>query len=120
MPATRADDVKKALRKHADPKKARLLQGFFKTGPGEYGEGDVFIGVMVPQTRAVAHRFLDLPFREIAKLMASKVHEERLAAILMLVERYKKGNDEEKKLIVRRYLSHARRPLGPQDRRSLS
>lgn len=103
-----AGNVKKTLHAHANPTKAKLLQGFFKTGPGEYGEGDVFIGVMVPQTRAVARAYIDLPFAEIDELFSSKIHEERLCAILLLVDRYTKGDDRERGRIVRYYLAHAR------------
>lgn len=102
-----AAQVKRALRAHADPAKAKLLQGFFKTGPGEYGEGDVFIGVTVPQTRAVVRRFHDLPFPEIAFLLASKVHEERLAAVLLLVRRFERGDGTERKSIMDFYLAHS-------------
>jgi 3-methyladenine DNA glycosylase AlkD len=65
------------------------LQRFFKTGPGEYGEGDVFIGVRVPATRAVVKRFRDLEFAEIEALLDDPEHEHRLAAALLLVQRYR-------------------------------
>ena len=63
---------------------AVFLQRFFKTGPGQYGEGDVFIGVRVPATRAVAKRFADLPLHEIEVLLDSEVHEHRLAGLIIL------------------------------------
>ena len=76
-----------ALRRYAKPRKAKLLGGFFKTGPGQYGEGDRFLGVMVPQTRAVAKLYRALPFPEVSKLLHSPWHEDRLLALLVLVDR---------------------------------
>lgn len=83
MSATDAD-VKAALAELGDPNGAAQLQRFFKTGPGEYGEGDVFIGVRVPATRSVAKAFADLPLDEIDGLLDSEVHEHRLAALIIL------------------------------------
>ncbi|AXK87653.1 3-methyladenine DNA glycosylase AlkD [Nocardia farcinica] len=83
-----AEQVRAALAEVADPADAVHLQRFFKTGPGEYGEGDVFLGVRVPATRAVAKRFADLPLDEIDALLDSAVHEERLAGLLILNLRY--------------------------------
>jgi 3-methyladenine DNA glycosylase AlkD len=81
---TTAAEVQEALAAVADPDDAVFLQRFFKTGRGEYGEGDVFIGVRVPQTRAVAKRFVDLPLTEVRVLLDSPIHEHRLAALLLL------------------------------------
>src|SRR5690606_24092822 len=83
-----AEDVRAALATHADPADAQHLQRFFKTGPGEYGEGDVFLGVRVPATRKVAKQFADLPLDGIDELLDSPVHEERLAALLILNARF--------------------------------
>ncbi len=79
------------LKSKANPKKARILQGFFKTGKGEYGEGDVFLGIVVPETRKIAGRYKDLGFRDLRELLKSKIHEERLLALLILVDKYEKG-----------------------------
>ncbi|MFC4375724.1 DNA alkylation repair protein [Nocardia halotolerans] len=79
-----ADQVRAALAEVADPADARQLQRFFKTGPGEYGEGDVFLGVRVPATRKVAERFAALPLDQVDDLLHSPVHEERLAALIIL------------------------------------
>ena len=83
-----AADVQQALAEVADADDAVFLQRFFKTGPGEYGEGDVFIGVRVPQTRAVAKRFPGLTLDEVERLLASEVHEHRLAGLIILVSRF--------------------------------
>ncbi|MEO7016397.1 MAG: DNA alkylation repair protein [Leifsonia sp.] len=82
-PATAAD-VKTALAELADPEDAVLLQRFFKTGPGQYGEGDVFIGVRVPQIRVVAKRFAELPLGDVGELFDSSIHEHRLAGLIIL------------------------------------
>jgi 3-methyladenine DNA glycosylase AlkD len=99
-----AGDIRKELQRLADPEKAAILQRFFKTGPGQYGEGDTFIGVMVPQSRQVAKRFNDLALEEIRDLLYSDVHEERLVALLILVQKYAKLQDKEK--IVKFYLDN--------------
>ena len=73
--------------------KATELQRFFKTGPGEYAEGDVFIGVVVPQTRKVASRYSDLTLTEIEKLTNSPIHEVRLCGLIILTNQFKKSRD---------------------------
>ena len=79
-----AAQVRAALADAADPAYAVQARRFFKTGPGEYGAGDVFLGVRVPATRAIVRRFADLPFGEIEILLDSEIHEERLAGLLIL------------------------------------
>jgi len=81
---TTADEVKAALAAVASADDAVFLQRFFKTGPGQYGEGDVFIGVRVPATRAVMKRFPGLPLEQIGILLESEVHEHRLAGLIAL------------------------------------
>jgi 3-methyladenine DNA glycosylase AlkD len=71
-----------------DPQDAAFLQRFFKTGPGEYGEGDVFVGVRVPATRAIVKRFERMPLAEASALLESPVHEHRLAALLVMVRQF--------------------------------
>jgi 3-methyladenine DNA glycosylase AlkD len=83
-----AQHVAQALAEVASAADASFLQRFFKTGKGQYGEGDVFIGVRVPATRAVARRFADLPLDEADVLLDSPVHEHRLAALVILVARF--------------------------------
>ena len=80
-----ANDIQARLRSLGNPKDATFLAGFFKTGPGQYGEGDVFIGVRVPAIREVAKEFKGLPLAEVECLLHSPIHEERLAALVILV-----------------------------------
>jgi 3-methyladenine DNA glycosylase AlkD len=82
---------------HALARKGRSadLAYFYKTGPGEYGEGDVFIGVIVPDTRLVAKKYIDLPFAELEKVINSPIHEERLCGLIILTLRYKRDKDEQ-------------------------
>ena len=104
----KAADVRKELKSMADPDKAAILQRFFKTRPGQYGEGDIFIGVMVPQSRQVTKKFSQLPLGEVRTLLYSRIHEERLVALLILVWRYSSASisREEKEEIVKFYLDN--------------
>jgi len=98
--------AKTALKKYADKEKARILQRFFKTGPGEYGEGDIFTGVTVPNTRKVAKQFQQLSIPDTIKLLKSPVHEERLLSLLILVQKYKTHDPLIKNKIFTLYLKH--------------
>jgi len=82
-------DVISVLNKKASKNKAKLLMRFFKTGEGQYGEGDVFLGVTMPEERKVAKEFTDLPIGEVKKLLKSKYHECRMVALLILIQKYK-------------------------------
>jgi 3-methyladenine DNA glycosylase AlkD len=94
----------------ANPEKARFLQGFFKTGKGQYAEGDVMLGIVVPLTRDIVKRSPQLPFNEIEILLDSEYHEARLAGLLFLVKQFKKSKTEkEKKEIFDFYLKNARK-----------
>ena len=97
--------IKKQLTQLAKKEKAEILQRFFKTGPGEYGEGDVFIGVKVPDLRKVAKDFHDIAIKDVIILLESAIHEERLLALLILVSKYVKGNETAKKEIYELYLN---------------
>jgi len=102
------ENVQNKLRTLADFEKAAILQRFFKTGKGQYGEGDIFLGIIVPNTRKIAKQFRDLPLSEIKKLLYSKIHEERLCTLLILVEKYTMVNLEEKEKIFDFYIKHAK------------
>jgi 3-methyladenine DNA glycosylase AlkD len=97
--------IKKRLKQLANKEKAKILQRFFKTCPGEYGEGDVFIGVKVPDLRKVAKDFHDIAIKDVIILLESAIHEERLLALLILVSKYVKGNETAKKEIYKLYLN---------------
>lgn len=97
------------LKRLRNPAKAKLLSGFFKTGKGEYGEGDVFLGITVPLQRQVAMRYWkEAGLGEIGALLKSKIHEHRLTALLMLVKKYENaGTESERKSMFDFYLSHS-------------
>jgi 3-methyladenine DNA glycosylase AlkD len=96
----------KRLRRFASAQDAKFIQGFFKTGLGEYGEGDQFIGVRVPILRRLAKEFRSLPLREVTALLHSPIHEERLLALLILVDAYHRGNESDRAAIFRLYLDN--------------
>ena len=104
------NEVKQDLKKLADPKKAAVLRRFFKTGKGEYGEGDEFIGVKVPDQRQVAKKYQDEDLNTVQKLLDSKTHEHRLTGLLILVRQYERARrhkDEEEMLgLVNFYLAN--------------
>ena len=83
------------LKNKKDEKRAKILSGFFKTGKGEYGEGDLFLGITVPVQRKIAGRYTSLNLEDINKLLESKVHEHRLVALMILVDKFAKTNDKE-------------------------
>src|ERR1035437_7735365 len=102
-------EIKKDIKKNANPQKAVLLQRFFKTGPGDYGEGDRFLGIMVPVQRSIAKKYKELSLKEIKELLHSKFHEERLIALFILVEQFKKGDEQKKEDIFTFYHLHRKR-----------
>lgn len=102
-------EIQQELEQYIDPVKREYLPNFFKTGKGQYGEGDKFLGIVVPNTRIVAKRHKDVPFEVMAELLQSEWHECRLCALLMLVERFKKYDEKGKKEIFDFYLSQTAR-----------
>jgi 3-methyladenine DNA glycosylase AlkD len=102
------ETIGKEIKRLADPEKAKILQRFFKTGPGQYGEGDIFAGVTVPVIRKLVRKHRDLPLKDTAKIVQSPVHEERLLALLILVEKYRRGDDATRKRIYSLYLKNTR------------
>jgi 3-methyladenine DNA glycosylase AlkD len=101
--------IRAALGEYADPRRAAVSRSYFKTGPGEYGEGDVFLGVRAPDMRRLAAAHREITFGEIRDLLTSPVHEERLLALLVLVGKYSRANEREKKRIFDFYLRHRKR-----------
>ena len=100
-------DVQAVLRAHVNPEKAAFFPRFFKTGPGEYGEGDMFLGITVPNVREAIKPYRELPLIEIEKLLTSKWHEERLAALLILVWQYPRADAVAQEAVYDFYLSHS-------------
>ena len=97
-PPADLNELRRELREAAEPERVPELQRLFKTGPGGYGEGDVFLGVRVPAVRVVARRHTGLSLEDVTKLLRSSVHEERLAALVILVWRYGRADEREQAL----------------------
>jgi len=102
------ESLKKELQELADEKQAEILQRFFKTGKGEYGEGDIFLGIKVPVQRNVAKKYSGLSLPKIQELLKSKIHEHRLIGLIILTEKYKKNGEEEKANIFNFYLKNTK------------
>lgn len=100
-------ELKKDIQKQAKPERAKASLYFFKTGKGQYGEGDIFVGLSVPQSRVIAEKYKSLPFFDIKQLLKSKIHEQRLISLFILIYQFQKGTEEEKKNIYEFYLEHA-------------
>lgn len=103
---TRAADVSGALRELASSERAKASAWFFKTGPGQYGEGDKFLGVTVPQQRRMAKKYKDLALADVEILILSPWHEERLTALFILVGQYAKADDKTKEIIASFYIKN--------------
>ncbi len=101
MTATRLQEKLHAL---ANSEWAQGMQRFFKTGRGEYAEGDRFIGVRMPQMRKLVKGYPDTPLSEIETLLCSPFHEERMVALLLMVQRFQRGDAKEQKMLYQRYL----------------
>ena len=100
--------IQKEILLHSHPIKAKALQHFFKTGKGEYGEGDRFLGITVPIQRSIAIKFKNLPHSDISELIKSEFHEQRLIALLILIEQSKKANEKTLKQYVDFYLKNTK------------
>ncbi len=101
--------VKQEIKEFSNKELAVFLQRFFKTGPGQYGEGDKFAGIKVPVSRKIAINNSDLSLSEIKELLHSEVHEERLIGLLILVNQYKKSDEAQREKIFKFYISSAKR-----------
>ena len=101
-------EVRSALREQATTEQARIALRFFKTGPGEYGEGDEFLGLKVPQVRALVRPCDSLPERDVISLLRSPAHEERLLALLCLVRRFDRGDQQARQHVFDLYLKNTR------------
>ena len=99
--------VVEELKSLENPVQSKNLQRFFKTGPGEYGEGDIFLGIKVPIQRQVVKKYFNIPLKDVEKLLQSKIHEYRLVALLILVKKYEiSEKDSEKKKIFDVYIKN--------------
>jgi len=96
--------LEKDIQNAADPKRAIICRSFFKTGPGQYGEGDIFIGITVPALRNLCRKYHGLSLAETERLLKSPVHENRLAALLILTEQFHRGSGKNRKEIHELYL----------------
>lgn len=102
------EQIKKDINKLKNPEKAKILSRFFKTGKGEYGEGDVFFGLTALQQRQIAKNYFDMDLADIEKLLSSRIHEHRWTALVILVGKYKKANTLNKKKIFDFYLKNTK------------
>ena len=102
------ENLKKDLQSHASPERALGIQRYFKTKPGDYGAGDLFLGIKVPVQRAIAKKYLNLTYQEIQQLLDNKIHEYRLVALLILISKYKKAKKDrlEKRRIFEFYMKN--------------
>ncbi|MFH1769265.1 MAG: DNA alkylation repair protein [Parcubacteria group bacterium] len=98
--------LKKTLRSYSSPERKKANEWFFKTGKGEYGEGDIFIGVISGDMRSVAKDFQDLSLIDVQKLLHSKIHEERQVALLILIHKFQKGDDSVKRIVFDLYIKN--------------
>ncbi len=102
-------NLRAELKALGSPAKAKASAWFFKTGPGQYGEGDIFAGVTVPEQRKLARGYRDLPLGDVKQLLESAVHEERLTALIILVEQFRRADESAQELIYEFYLAHTAR-----------
>lgn len=99
-------NIQKDIRKCANSKRAQQSLRFFKTSKGDYGAGDVFIGLSTPQARKIAKKYQDISLVDVEVLLASKIHEERMIALFILVKRFSAGDEKEQCRIFKFYLKH--------------
>lgn len=104
--STQIAELRKKIKSLANPEISETMQWFFKTGKGEYGEGDIFVGIKVPTQRKIAREFKNLELSELKIFLDSKIHEERLISLFILVDKYEKGNETEKEKIFSFYLKN--------------
>ncbi len=108
MPILTLDALRQEIRRESNPHRAKASARFFKSGAGEYGEGDRFIGLTVPQMRTLARRAVALPLRGVQNLLRSPIHEHRFIALEMLVMRFEHAGEVERRKLVAFYLRHTR------------
>lgn len=104
---TSVAEIKKEMKRASSAHQAGVAQWFFKTGPGEYGEGDQFIGIKVPILRKIAQQYHDLSVTDALTLLRSPIHEHRLVALFILIQYFSKADTVTQKKIFQQYLKHA-------------
>ena len=102
------DKLRNELKEYSNKEKSAIYAGFFKTKEGQYGYGDIFLGLTVPQTRLVSMKYWNLNIAQVQELVLSKIHEERLTALFILIEKYKRLDLENKKIIIDFYLKNTK------------
>ena len=107
-PALTLAELKREMAQLADPERARSSAWFFKTGKGDYGEGDKFLGIDTPSQRKLAKKYRDLRLSDLARLLRSRMHEHRGTTLLILVDQYRRGDAATKEKIFNFYLKHTR------------
>jgi 3-methyladenine DNA glycosylase AlkD len=100
--------IRKDLDKLKNPAKAKILAGFFKTNKGEYGAGDIFLGISVSKQRQIAKKYFGTGLKILQELLKSKIHEERLTTLFILIDNYEKADETEKEKIVNFYLKNTK------------
>jgi 3-methyladenine DNA glycosylase AlkD len=105
-------ELQKEYKKLSNPAQAKVLQGFFKTGPGQYGEGDIFLGIKTPVAREAIKKYYDFDFKNLQELLKSKIHEYRLSALFILVKKFadavKAGDEKIQEEIYNFYLKNSK------------
>lgn len=102
------DQIKRDLGALKDPDRAKNLSWFFKTGKGQYGEGDIFLGIPVPEQRKVGKKYIDLSLNDLQELLNSKIHEHRFTALVVLISKYRKAEESGKEEIFEFYLKNTK------------
>ncbi len=103
------EDLRSQIRDLGNPETARVLQGFFKTGPGQYGEGDIFLGIKTPMLRKLAKSAQGLEWTAGLTLLASPFHEERSLALLLMMQHFARGDESQREAVYQAYLDHTAR-----------
>ncbi len=102
-------DLDREIKKVADPRRAAICRTFFKTGPGQYGEGDLFIGVSVPDVRKLCKKYDGISVQDAISLLKSPVHEKRLASLILLIRQFDRGDEKTRERLHKLYLKHLNR-----------
>ncbi|MFA5033094.1 MAG: DNA alkylation repair protein [bacterium] len=101
-------NFKSELAQNASKEKALIYQRFFKTGKGEYGEGDIFLGITVPEQKKIAKKYAELSMQDLQNLIKSKIHEERQICLQILILKYKKADSKQQKEIYNFYIKNTK------------